>query len=63
MQASYKAAGAFIVFLVWIYYNVLIILVGAEFTETYSRIYGSGIETSWNGELLNCRKILKNIEY
>jgi membrane protein len=63
MQTSYKAAGAFIIFLIWIYYNVLIILVGAEFTETYTRIYGSGIKTSWNDEFFNWRSFWSNLRY
>ncbi len=40
MQGSYKAAGSFIVFMIWIYYNVQIVLLGAEFTQVYTRQYG-----------------------
>jgi len=57
MEASYKAAGSFIIFLIWIYYNVQIVLIGAEFTETYTRIYGAGIKTSWNSEIVNWRSL------
>jgi membrane protein len=55
MQITYKAAGSFIVFLIWIYYNSLVMLVGAEFTETYTKMYGNGTEKSLNSELLNWR--------
>lgn len=34
--ASFGAAGAIIVFLLWIYYSAQIFLFGAEFTKAYS---------------------------
>lgn len=37
IQMAYRAAGSFIVFLIWIYYNVQIVLLGAEFTRVYSK--------------------------
>jgi membrane protein len=55
MRLTYKAAGSFIVFLIWIYYNSFIVLIGAEFTETYTKIYGEGIEKSLNSELVKWR--------
>jgi membrane protein len=55
MRLTYKAAGSFIVFLIWIYYNSLIVLVGAEFTETYTKVHGKGIEKSLNSELVKWR--------
>lgn len=39
--SSYGPAGSFVVLLVWIYYSSQILLVGAEFTEVYSRRHGS----------------------
>ncbi|HYW34923.1 MAG TPA: YihY/virulence factor BrkB family protein [Balneolaceae bacterium] len=59
LQASYKAAGSFIIFLIWIYYNVQTVLIGAEFTETYTRLYGAGIKTSWNSEIINWHSLFK----
>ena len=41
MGSAYGAAGSLIVFLVWIYYSAQIILLGAEFTQVYSYIFGS----------------------
>lgn len=36
VQVAYRAAGSFVVFLIWVYYNVQIILLGAEFTYVYA---------------------------
>jgi membrane protein len=41
VASSYGAAGALIVLLVWIYYSTQIFLLGAEFTRSYSRRFGS----------------------
>jgi len=38
VQVAYRAAGSFVVFLIWTYYNIQIILFGAEFTHVYSKI-------------------------
>ncbi len=37
----YGAAGSLVLLLLWIYYSAQIVLIGAEFTEVYSRHYGS----------------------
>ncbi|HEX8906440.1 MAG TPA: YihY/virulence factor BrkB family protein, partial [Longimicrobiaceae bacterium] len=41
---AYGAAGSLAVLLVWIYYTAMIVLFGAEFTETWATERGSGIE-------------------
>jgi membrane protein len=41
---AYGAAGSLIVLLLWIYYSALIVLFGAEFTETWAEQRGEGIE-------------------
>ncbi len=41
---AYGAAGSLIVMLLWIYYSALIVLFGAEFTETWAVERGEGIE-------------------
>jgi membrane protein len=41
MASIYGAAGSFVLVLLWIYYSAQILLIGAEFTEVYSRRYGS----------------------
>ncbi|HEV7590806.1 MAG TPA: YihY/virulence factor BrkB family protein, partial [Longimicrobium sp.] len=40
---AYGAAGALAVILVWIYYTAMIVLFGAEFTQTWAVRRGSGI--------------------
>jgi membrane protein len=52
MQSTYKTAGSFIIFLIWMYYNSLIVLIGAEFTKAYTYIYGAGAETVRSTEFL-----------
>ena len=41
-QNSYGAAGSFALVLTWLYYSTIILLIGAEFTQCYSRIRGKG---------------------
>lgn len=44
IRTSYRAAGSFVVFIIWMYYNVQIVLLGAEFTFTYSRYKHQNID-------------------
>lgn len=37
------AAASFAVLLVWVYYTAIIVLLGAEATQTYATMYGNGI--------------------
>jgi membrane protein len=41
--SAFGAAGSFAVLLIWVYYSALISFFGAEFTQVYTRRYGSGI--------------------
>jgi membrane protein len=41
VASVYGAAGSFVLVLLWIYYSAQILFIGAEFTEVYSRRYGS----------------------
>jgi membrane protein len=41
---AYGAAGSLAVLLLWVYYSSLILLFGAEFTETWAERRGEGIE-------------------
>jgi membrane protein len=41
--SAYGAAGSFVVLLVWIYYSAQILYLGAEFTQSYARMYGAHI--------------------
>src|SRR5207247_8515175 len=45
----YGAAASLVVLLLWVYYSAQILLVGAEFTEVYSRRYGSRREDAGSG--------------
>jgi membrane protein len=41
---AYGAAGSLIVLLLWIYYSALIVLFGAEFTESWAEKRGEGVQ-------------------
>ncbi|MCK9274096.1 MAG: YihY/virulence factor BrkB family protein [Syntrophales bacterium] len=41
--STYGAAGSFVILLIWIYYSALISFLGAEFTQSYARLYGRRI--------------------
>lgn len=43
IDATYRAAGSLVVFVIWVYYNSLIILVGAVFTQVYTEKFGGKI--------------------
>ena len=48
--SSYGAAGSLVIILVWVYYSTQILLFGAEFTEVYTKEYGSLISGRARGE-------------
>jgi membrane protein len=41
ISSAYGAAGSFIVLSLWVYYSSQIVFLGAEFTQSYARQYGS----------------------
>ncbi len=43
IEVAYKAAGSLIIFVIWVYYNILIILLGAIFTQVYTEKFGDKI--------------------
>lgn len=43
MMTTYGAAGMFVIFLIWVYYNAMVVFLGAEFTKIYTNRYGSKI--------------------
>lgn len=51
LEPAYKTAGSFVVFLIWIYYNVHIVLVGAFFTREYTRLFGKEVKPYWEASL------------
>lgn len=51
LGSAYGAAGSLIVFLAWVYYSAQIVLLGAEFTQVYTRIYGSKIQPKKHSQI------------
>ncbi|WP_445665070.1 YihY/virulence factor BrkB family protein [Fodinibius sp. AD559] len=51
LQPMYKAAGSFVIFLIWIYYNVQVVLIGAVFTRVYTSRYGGKVKPYWEAKL------------
>lgn len=43
VTSPYGAAGSLITILLWVYYSSLIFFLGAEFTQVYACVHGSGI--------------------
>jgi membrane protein len=43
IEATYRAAGSLVIFVVWVYYNIQTILLGAVFTQVYTEKYGGRI--------------------
>jgi membrane protein len=43
IEATYRAAGTMIVFVIWVYYNIQTILLGAVFTQVYTEMFGGRI--------------------
>lgn len=48
LGSSYGAAGSLVMLLLWLYYSSMIFLIGAEFTDTWARLYGKGVEPEWH---------------
>lgn len=43
IDATYRAAGSLVIFIVWVYYNIQTILLGAVFTQVYTVKFGGKI--------------------
>jgi len=43
VSSAYGAAGSIVALVIWVYYSSQVLLVGAEFTEVYARLFGSRI--------------------
>lgn len=53
LQQAYQAAGSFVIFLIWVYYNVFVILIGAIFTQVFTSRFGGEIHAYWNATLIH----------
>ena len=45
IASAYGVAGSVVLILLWVYYSAMVFLLGAEFTEVYSRRWGSHIRS------------------
>ncbi len=44
--SSYGAAGSLVIILIWVFFSAQILLLGAEFTQVYTRRHGSAVNRS-----------------
>lgn len=54
---SYGAAGSLVLILVWVYYASVIFLLGAEFTQVYSKVHDRGIKPQDNAVRVRTKEI------
>ncbi|MFD2998820.1 YihY/virulence factor BrkB family protein [Pontibacter toksunensis] len=54
---SYGAAGSLVLILVWVYYASVIFLLGAEFTQVYSKVHDKGIKPQENAVRVRTEEI------
>ena len=59
LSESYGAAGSLVALLAWVYYSVLILLFGAEFTYSYTKHVGGIIEPSEQAVAIKVEEIEK----
>jgi membrane protein len=52
LGSAYGAASSFILLLVWVYYSMQIILIGAKFTQVYSNKFGSRVRPNHRANLV-----------
>ena len=57
MADTYGAAGALVMILVWVYYTSIIFLLGAEFTQVYSRHHDKGIRPADHAVKVETKKV------
>lgn len=44
LSTTYGAAGSFVIILIWVYYSSVIVLFGAEITQSFTRLFGDKIK-------------------
>ena len=52
VASAYGAAGSIVLLVIWVYYSSLILLAGAEFTQVYTKHFGSRVRPSKNAVAL-----------
>ena len=52
VASAYGAASSLVIILLWVYYSAMILFFGAEFTQVYSRQFGSGYEPAHGATFL-----------
>jgi membrane protein len=60
MADTYGAAGALVMVLMWVYYTSIVLLLGAEFTQVYSRYHDQGIQPADNAVKVETTKVEKD---
>ncbi|AKD04876.1 YihY/virulence factor BrkB family protein [Pontibacter korlensis] len=58
---TYGAAGSLVLILVWVYYTSVIFLLGAEFTQIYSREHDHGIRPQDNAVKVETKEVEKEV--
>jgi membrane protein len=53
LATPFGAAGSLVVLLVWVYYAAQILFLGAEVTQVYANLYGSGVRPKAGAETLS----------
>jgi len=56
VSSTYGAAGSLITVLLWVYYSSLIFFLGAEFTQVFASMYGSGVTPAEHAEPISAQK-------
>jgi membrane protein len=57
IASVYGAAGSIMIIMVWVYYNSIILYLGAEFTKVYAKLYGGKIFPNEYSEWIKTEEI------
>ncbi len=55
--SAYGAAGSTVVLLIWVYYSVVILLFGAQFTFSYAEVFGNRIQPYDNAVKIEIKEV------
>ncbi|MFN6946992.1 MAG: YihY/virulence factor BrkB family protein, partial [Cytophagaceae bacterium] len=59
LDTTYGAAGALVLLLLWVYFASVALLLGAQFTYTYAKDFGGGIEPTERAMEIEIRQVEK----